>query len=347
LITQGQLKQAASFCEETIAHHLADQSRNPVPYLGFVYSKLGEVLYEWDDLDGANHNLEHGLALADQLMVAWSWTRDGLVYLARLRQIQGDFQAAQAFIERAIAMSGQMQDLFDRIDISYWQARLWLARNTLTAAARWAREYQANVEIHTEAADIVLARVFLALGETGQAFGILKPISEAAGATERTYAQIETLILQALAYQAQADSLQAQTALAQALSLAEPEGFVRLFVDEGSPMTILLRQLAGPSQRTLGGEFLFSQEYVTRLLAAFPEAETSVSRPVAEEGALKERELQVLRLMAAGLKTPEIAEELHLSNNTIKWYLRNLYGKLGVHSKAEAIAEGHKLGFLK
>ncbi len=346
LITQGQLRQAAHYCEETIAHHLADRPRNPVPYLGFVYTKLGEILYEWNDLDAAHHNLEHGLALADQLLVAWSWTRDGLVYLARLRQIQHDYEAAQEFVERAVEMSGEMQDQFDRIDISYWQARLWLAQSKLVAAVRWAQEYQINIAAHTEAADVVLARVLLAQGQMRQALGILTSVTEAAGTTGRVYTQIETLALQALAYQAQSNSSQARRTVAHALSLAEPEDFNRLFIDEGPPMAALLRQLLRHPEDTIGGEFLFTQEYISRLLAAFPEGETAPSSAVAASGALKEREIQVLRLIAAGLKTPEIAEQLHLSNNTIKWYCRELYSKLAVHSRAEAIAEGYKLGVL-
>ncbi len=346
LITQGQLKEAASFCEEAIAHHMVDQSQNPVPYLGFVYCKLGEILFEWNELDEANQNLEHGLSLADKLMVAWSWTRDGLVYLARIQQLQGNIKATQTLIERAISMSNQMQDLFDRIDISFWQARLWLAQNNLTAAARWAHEYQINTESHTEAGDLVLARVYLAQGQTDKALEILKRIGETASADGRVYAQVETLALQALARQSQADLQQAHRTLAHALSMAEPEDFIRLFVDEGSSMAILLNQMASLSEGNSGGDFFFSRKYVVRLLSAFPQTEPTITPSMAESDALNERELQVLRLLAAGLKSPEIGFELHLAKSTIKWYLRNIYDKLGVHRRADAIARANDLKLL-
>ncbi|MDX1418258.1 MAG: hypothetical protein R3293_28920, partial [Candidatus Promineifilaceae bacterium] len=193
LITQGHLQQAAGFCDETIAYHQADHQRNPVPNLGFVYSKLGEILYEWNDLKSANDHLEQGLAMAEKLMVAWSWTRDGLVYLARIRQLQADFDAAQKFIERAIHMSGEMQDHFDRIDISYWQARLFLAQGNLPAAVRWATQYQAGIDGRSEAADRVLARVHLAQEETHQALQLLLPIHDSASQSGRMAAQIESL----------------------------------------------------------------------------------------------------------------------------------------------------------
>jgi LuxR family maltose regulon positive regulatory protein len=294
-------------------------------------------------LDATSHNLEHGLTLADKLMVAWSWTRDGLITLARVRQLHGDFEGAQVLVERAIDMSHHMQDLFDRIDVSFWQARLWLAQNNLPAAARWATEYQADVESRIEAADMVLARVFMAQGETGQALNLLAPISEAAGGTGRKGAQIESLTLQALAYQEQGDLQQAQTSLVQALSLAEPEGYLRTFVDEGPPMKALLTKHLVSS-----GDNDSSRTYVIKLLGAFPEKTTRSfeSSSAAILDPLTEREIQVLGLLAAGLKTPEIASELHLANSTVKWYLRNIYSKLDVHRRADAIARAYELDLL-
>ena len=235
------------------------------------------------------------------------------------------------------------QDLFDRIDVSFWQARVWLAQNNLPAAARWATEYQADVESRTEAADMVLARVLMAQGETGQALDLLAPISEAAGGSERKGVKIESLTLQALAYQAQGDTQKAQSALAAALSLAEPEGYTRIFVDEGPPIKVLLTTHLARS-----GDEDLSRTYVIKLLGTLPEETTQgrYSLSAAKSDALTERELQVLGLLAAGLKTPEIASELHLANSTVKWYLRNIYSKLDIHRRADAIARAYELDLL-
>lgn len=340
LITQGRLRQAAKLCRDTIENHLADQQGSPIPNLGFVYIKLGEVLYEWNELEAANDNLEMGLALNEELMVAWPWTRDGVIGLARLKLAQGEPEEAQVLLEQANDINDQLQELFDKIDMTVWQVRLWLAQNNLTAAVRWKREYQTNTESGDEMADIVLARVLLVQENADQALAVLGPISEAAAANGRINTQIETLALQALAYQAKHDHLQARTALAQALSLAEAEGYIRTFVDEGPQMKALLSTIR--RQPSVG-----DRAYIDRLLVAFAAEEKrpqSSFSPLVEP--LTDREMAVLRLIAAGLSNREIADELYLSVNTIKWYTSHIYGKLGVSKRAEAVARAHELGIL-
>jgi LuxR family maltose regulon positive regulatory protein len=133
-------------------------------------------------------------------------------------------------------------------------------------------------------------------------------------------------------------------ALERALTLAEPGGFIRVFVDEGPPMARLLNKAA-----THG----IAPEYTRRLLAAFPVAESeqtgsSKTQPPKSEliESLSERELEVLQLIAAGLTNPEIASSLFLALNTVKAHTRNIYGKLGVHSRTQAVARARALGIL-
>jgi LuxR family maltose regulon positive regulatory protein len=155
---------------------------------------------------------------------------------------------------------------------------------------------------------------------------------------------IEILALQALAFQAQDDTDQAMSALKRALSLAEPEGYVRTFVDEGEPMARLLYKAM-----TRGT----APEYVRRLLAAFPTAEAKQTVPATSQPPqseliepLTERELEVLQLVAEGLTNPEIASRLYLSLNTVKVHTRNIYGKLGAHSRTQAVGRARALGVL-
>lgn len=361
LITQGKLQQAAKSCQEAIELYLPFQQENPLPNLGFVYTKLGEILYEWNDLEAAGENLEQGLALGSRIIAAWSWERDGLVYLSRLRQALGELEAAQTLVEQALNVNEHMQDLFDKIDMTFEQARLRLAQQNLAPAMRWARQYQSVSEGRHEHADMMLARVLLAHGDVDQSQKILKSVGNAAESAGRMNRQIEALVLQALAYQAASDSPQALAALAQALSLAEPEGYVRTFVDEGPPMAALLTKLLSQPDHLEDKRSLFSANYVNQLLAAFPDFEplthkSKIQNPrlvLSEaEGAkiiepLNEREMEVLHLLAAGLKTPEIAAELVLAPSTIKWYLRNIYSKLGVHRRSEALAQAKTLDLLK
>jgi LuxR family maltose regulon positive regulatory protein len=151
-------------------------------------------------------------------------------------------------------------------------------------------------------------------------------------------------MLQALAFQAEGDTARAMAALERALTLAEPGGFVRVFVDEGPPMARLLYEAASRE---------IAPDYARRLLAAFPVAEAEQTGPFKTQAAkpelvepLSERELEVLQLIAEGLTNQEIASRLFLALNTVKAHSRNIYGKLGVHSRTQAIARARALGIL-
>jgi len=156
-------------------------------------------------------------------------------------------------------------------------------------------------------------------------------MTEAAGAMSYV---IETLVLQALALQAQGKDDQALTVLERALSFAEPEGYLRTFIDEGAPMAALLRTAASRG---------IALDYVSKLLAAFGKV-AFPSAPLVEP--LSERELEVLRLLAAGLSNREIAAELFLAIGTVKKYTSNIYGKLNVHKRTQAVARARELGLL-
>ena len=151
-------------------------------------------------------------------------------------------------------------------------------------------------------------------------------------------------MLQALDFQARGDKTRAMTKLENALNLAEPGGFIRIFVDEGPPMARLLYEALSRG---------IAPDYVQRLLAAFPVAEpdqTDTSESRAPDSVLIEplsdREIEVLRLVAEGLTNPDIATRLFLSLHTIKAHTRNIYGKLGVHNRTEAVARARALGVL-
>ena len=190
----------------------------------------------------------------------------------------------------------------------------------------------------------VLARILIAQGrldETARLLQRLLEIAETGGQTSRT---IEILMLQALAFQAGDDTPRAMAALERALTLAEPGGFIRVFVDEGPPMARLLHKAAARG---------IAPEYACRLLAAFPVAEPEQAGPSKTQAfkselvePLSEREFEVLQLIAAGLTNPEIASRLFLALNTVKAHTRNIYGKLNVHSRTQAIVRAQELGLL-
>jgi LuxR family maltose regulon positive regulatory protein len=232
--------------------------------------------------------------------------------------------------------------------IAAWQARIWLAQDKLEAASQWMQKRGLDVDgelpFLREDEYVVLARILIARGRLDETARLLQRLLKAAEAGGRTSRMIEILILQALAFQAGGDTTRAMTALEKALTLAESGGFIRIFVDEGLPMARLLYEAA-----TRG----IMPDYAGKLLAAFPDFEAipaaqSKIRNLKSEivEPLSERELQVLQLIAEGLTNPEIAARLFLSLNTVKVHTRNIYGKLGVNNRTQAVAQARALGIL-
>ncbi len=167
-----------------------------------------------------------------------------------------------------------------------------------------------------------------------EAMGLLERLLQAAEEGGRTGSVIEILVLQALAHQMQGDIPAALMALQQALTLAEPEGYVRMFVDEGSPMTLLLEKAAKHG---------IAPNYVRQLLTALGKAEdrTPVNQLLIDP--LSERELEVLRLLGTDLDGPEIARQLIVSLNTIRTHIKNIYTKLGVNNRRAAVRRAEEL----
>jgi LuxR family maltose regulon positive regulatory protein len=338
----GQLTRAAQICREAL--HLAE---TPIPPLGLVWAILGEIAREQNDLSLAEQYLERGIALSQQGGITDD-LRFEMVFLAWLRQAQGDTDGALKALERA-ETTIQMYDVARLTQLcAARRARLDLAQQNLASAGRWAGAYwearQAHkVEYLREFEDLTLVRVFLATDQRQAALEILRDTLSRAEMSGRNRTVIEALILYALVLHARGEMAQALAALRQALALGEPEGFVRVFVDEGAPMVPLLL-----SAKKHG----IAPAYVEGLLAALPQdllaQATGVSLPPEQAlvEPLSERELEALRLLAAGLKYREIADELVVSLSTVRYHVRNIYGKLGVHNRTEAIARARDMHLL-
>jgi LuxR family maltose regulon positive regulatory protein len=196
---------------------------------------------------------------------------------------------------------------------------------------------------------IMLARVRLAQGRNDEVAAILAPLSRDAEAGGRRATLLESLALQARALDAQGDREAAVAILIKALALAEPEGFVRIFVDEGQPMRSLL--LAAQGGAGQAGAGLPSKAYISGLLAALPAPAARVpAAPAAQEDALIEaltaRETQVLYLIAAGDSNATIAGKLVISLSAVKKHTGNIFAKLGVTSRTQAVARARQLGLL-
>jgi LuxR family maltose regulon positive regulatory protein len=359
-VGQGQLYRARDTYQRAL-DLATDRQAQPLPIAGLPLIGLGELDREWNDLEGAMRYLTQGI----ERIKGWGeiGALDGYLALARVKQAQGDGDGAWGAVHKArqLAVQFDATDLDDLV-VDLHQLRLWVAQGDTQAAIRWVEErglvagdtlaelgergsyIDRRLRSHVR---ILLARLSLAQGRPAEALALLEPLLPTIDRERRHRRAIEVHVLKALALsqmpargQAQDNITEALNALEEALSLAEPGGYVRIFVDEGQAMARLLYQAA---------ERGIMPEYVGRLLAAFPDVKASSTSLVSRaEGVepLSERELEVLRLIADGLSNREIAHKLVLSLNTVKGHAYKIYAKLGVNSRTRAVAKARGLGIL-
>jgi LuxR family transcriptional regulator, maltose regulon positive regulatory protein len=308
-----------------------------------LYVGMSELHREQNDLDAATQHLLRSKDLGERTGLPQNRSR-WCVALARIREAQGDLDGALDLLHEAERL--YVRDFFPNVrPVAALKTRVWVAQGRLGEALGWAREQGLEVSDDLsylrEFEHITLARVLLARSKSDradrsmlEAMGLLERLLQAAEEGERTGSVIEILVLQALAHQTQGDMPAALMPLQQALTLAEPEGYVRLFVDEGPPMTVLLEEAAKHG---------IAPNYIRQLLTATGSAEdrTPVKQVLIEP--LSERELEVLRLLGTNLNGPEIARELIVSLNTMRTHTKNIYSKLGVNTRRAAVRRAEEL----
>ncbi len=296
---------------------------------------LARIFYEWNDLDAAEQYGQQSLQLARQYVGVVDRFVICEVFLARLKLARSDAAGAAAMLaetEQSVRQKGFVQRM---PEVAAAQVLTLLQQGNLAGAAHLAQAHDLP---------LIQARVHLAQGDPSAALAVLEPyrrrVEERAWADE----QLKTMILQAVAFDALGERARAVDLLDVALELAEPGGFIRIFVDEGAPMARLLYEAS--SRGVHAG-------YARQLLTAFPidgpgEGASPTTPPAGTRLAepLSARELEVLPLIAEGLTNQEIAARLYLSLHTVKAHARNIYAKLGVSSRTQAVARGRALGLL-
>jgi LuxR family maltose regulon positive regulatory protein len=358
-IIQGRLYEARARYEQAL-ELVVDNRGHKWPVAGVPMIGLGELFREWNDLETAARHFTEGIELTRQFGDIWAIS--AYVVLAQIRQAQGDVKGAHEAMEtaRQLAVRFDATDM-DDIRVAAYQALLWIDRGNLEAAARWAEARSLNIEAGADGLKeavgrvrqpfldefeyIVLARLGIAQGRYDEVLELLALLLQRVEDAGWVRFVIETLVLQSLAHQAKGDIDLAVGVLERALALAEPGGFVRIFVHEGEPMARLLRKAF--SQGIAPG-------YVGRLLAALGALEyregagipaPAQPQPLVEP--LSERELEVLRLLTTHLSSSEIADELFIAASTARSHIKNIYSKLSVHSRTEAVERAGELGLLR
>jgi LuxR family maltose regulon positive regulatory protein len=354
---QGRLHKVTEICQQQL-QHAHDFGLSQTKTAGWLLAVWGETLAELNDLNGAIDRAMKGFRLTesgrDLQMLGW-----GFMCLIRILISRRDLTGAENIIQKMenLARESNLPPWIAR-QVSAWQARLWLAQGKLEAAYQWMEESGLDINRVSRVSHelnfftlfdyLVIARILIIQKQLDEASELLQHLFEAAEAGGRISKVIEIQNLQALTYQARGETNRALSILERTFAFARPEGFVRIYVDEGQPMAHLLQIALSRG---------IAPEYVRRLLAAFPIVEperTSMPTTPSEfqipdseiVEPLSERELEVLQLIAIGLTNREIADRLYLSLNTVKVHARNIYGKLNVHSRTQAIMRAQELGLL-
>ena len=360
---RGELRKARTLYQRSLDLS-RDARRELWPVAGRILTHLGELSLECNQLDDAADFLTQAVDLLDRFMPGWSAT--GHMVLARLRQALGDEAGARQAMETARQLARATETPMDDVYLEIQAARLALQQRDFASAERWAADWISGAAQRpaSETPDVegfirsrmfhdmgqtTLARLHLARARPDQALAVLEPLLDKSDSPHASGNRIEFLALRALANRARGQTERALQDLGSALQLAEPEGLVRTFIDEGEPMRLLLREAVRAG---------VAVEYASRLIAileaspqpgttAVPRASVAVSPPASLVEPLTEREVEVLRLLQTSLTTPEIAYEMGIAPSTVRTFVKSVYGKLGVHRRIEAIDRARELDLLR
>jgi LuxR family maltose regulon positive regulatory protein len=341
----------------------------PIPFIAdLAHVEMSYLLYEWNNLPAAKEYLMQVIDEIDPSLPSKSVRTlvIGFVGLVLLKQAEGDEDAVDKILAGAELQAQIINLEVMNAIIDYVKVFVWARRGNTRALAYWVRQNQQHIREYSGGITLWpdgLVRAYLGLGQLAEAeaFG-LRLLQQEQRPLGGLGESIRLRIMLALVYRAKGQPEEALTHLRSALTIAEPEGYIRSFVDEGSEMAALLRQVIegdwpdSPDQP--------SREYVQQLLAAFsqpadapalppppempalvsPPPTPPVSSPLVEP--LTQREVEILHLLASGLSNKEIAEELVITPGTVKVHTSHIYGKLEVKSRTQAIAKAQNLGVL-
>ena len=340
--TQGRLGEAMRTYEQAL-QRASEQGGSVLRGTADMYVGMSEIHRERDDLPAATQQLLRSQELGEHLGLPQNRYR-WRVAMARIREAEGDLGGALDLLNEAERL--YVGDFFPNVrPVPALRARVRVAQGEWGEALGWVRERGLSVDDDLsylrEFEHITLARVLLARytaeraeRSSQEATRLLERLLRAAEEGQRTGSVIEILVLQALAHQARDDIPAALASLRRAVTLAEPEGYVRIFADEGPPMASLLRAAAKQG---------ITPSYVRRLLAAVNKTEDSTPASQGLIEPLSERELDVLRLLGTDLGGPDIARELVVSLNTVRTHTKNIYAKLGVNNRRAAVRRAKEL----
>jgi LuxR family maltose regulon positive regulatory protein len=348
MMKRGKLKEAKDFSRQLLSLAI-ENGIEQTGIVGSLYGNLGLIFCEWNDLDEGIRLINKGIELSelgrDPVIVAICQASLMRAFMYRM-----DFAGALKLMENINERAGNfVLPPWVRNAISAFNVFFWLGSGNLNAALQWAQELGLSIDnkldgLH-EVEYIALAHILIAQNKLDDADRLLQRLIENAKAGDRVYIMIEMRLIRTLIFKLKADTAAALAELKKALSLAEPGGYVMIFVSKGKPVAELLEEIVAVKKRDHdAAEAGFSLSYAQKILSVFkagpPPKIEALMDPISE------RELEVLHLIAAGLSNREIAEKLFISLNTVKTHTKNINSKLDVNSRIKAVARAKELGLL-
>jgi LuxR family transcriptional regulator, maltose regulon positive regulatory protein len=319
---------------ETYRHVLQMAGDQPSQMIYEAHLGLARIYYEWNDLESAEQHGQQSLHLAQQYDQAIDRFILCEVFLARLKLTQGDVAGAAALLSQSSQSAHQYHFVHRMPDIAAVQVLVLLRQGLLSAADSLAQSHDLPLS---------QARVYLAQGNSSAALAVLSTWRRQVESRKWADELLKVMVLQVLVLEVHGEHNEAMLLLRDALRIAEPDGFIRLFLDEGPSMAYLLSQ---------ADVVRMMPDYVGKLLTAWktdvPQRAEALSRPPTQPliEPLSQRELEVLHLIAQGLSNQEISERLFLTLGTVKGHNQKIFGKLQVQRRTEAVARARELGLL-
>lgn len=352
-VEQGHLQRAMQICQQAM-QLVEEQAGESLSATAVLHISRGQIFYWQNKLEEAEHALQKGIALCKR----WEH-RDLMIYcytiMAQIKQGQRDASAAWEM--------AQLAEQSVRVDQPhYWiasattalQIQLAVALQNFALIEQWQlTEMCSYVNIFEQEA---LAQIALSQQQPEKALAILEKIFQCAEEAGRVGAMIDIRVLQTLAYQQQQATKQALRTLTHALTLAEPDGFIRPFLEGGPSLREMLIYLASEPKAQEDTPSPVTSGFVHTILAAFgdlppeqtaQEMHSELEQERAERAKkwqVNKREIEIIRLIVDGLSTQEIARRIIITENTVKWYVKNIYSKLQVHNRAQLVVQARELG---